>query len=154
MSKRSTCITIDSELHDKIKGDWNVSALAQMAMEIVLSTEFEDVATAMKVRHLEEEIDRFEAEARDAKIRYDRAIQRKIELTQIRDMTVQDFERMKVTSRLSSLIKSLSRIAIIHEYDEQAVRDNAEEILNNVMLLNPQFNLARHLERLKTIMDS
>lgn len=154
MAKRVTCISIDSELHDRIKDNWNVSALAQMAIEIVLSTEFEDVATAMKVRHLEEEIDNLEGEARDARVRVERATQRRDELIKIRDRTIQDFERAKVTSRLSSLIKSLSRIAIVYEYDEAEVRENAQDVLDSIMILNPGFNLTKHLDRLKNIMDS
>lgn len=154
MAKRSSVYIHGDKLEAlKEKGYESFNAIVNKTIDILLSEEFEDLAVEMKKNKIIEMIDEVNRDLVALKLREQSLMAERERLTRWRDTIQEEWDYTKNTVILSGYIKNLGRVIIACDYNEINVREAAQHLLDNITTLNPQFDLAKHIARLKDIMS-
>lgn len=140
------------ELEDR--GFGSVSDVIDRIADTLLSEEYDDIATQLRLQILDNKI--YETRVKLAEFRLAIAASEHdiVEFERMKVDTIKQWEYTKNTVRRTQHIKRLNRVIVAGEYDIHVVQETGKEIISNIMEIDPEFNLQAHVSRLKSILKS
>lgn len=126
--------------------------LLETAIDAALQNELDDIVVTLKLGRLEEEISLLEQTQLILERQAVEVGERLTYLRQARDQLKVDWEKTKMISKRSGLIRQLNQIAIATDYDANIVAENAKPIINELLKTDPAFDIEKHISRFKKIM--
>lgn len=154
MTRYSTSVTLDSDTVDKLKAHGlSVSGFARNALNAVVSEGFDDYLSTLKLKMIEDNMVAVQTEYNECQERM-QFLQSKLEtLKSIHERTQAEHEIAMTVGRLSLLTQQLNKVIVMNSYDVDTVADKAHQIIAEMLVLNPGFNLEQHVSRLKKVLD-
>lgn len=160
MNDFQTTVLIDKEKWEKLqKMGFQISSLTRAAMDQALDVSNEDLIFDMRIRRTEEEIQKLGAREQDLAMSLEGCRSRlnylKAELEQLKVDSV----RAVAVAKYSAVISRINRIIIHAGYDRNAIdmalsTEDGKKILEEMIGLNPTFDLTKQIQNIKAIMES
>jgi hypothetical protein len=145
MSRSKTTIYLDSDLAEalKEKTGMSISSICRLAMEMFASHEMDDVTFNLKLSMLDVERQNLLKQREHCNIKLE-------ELDELTDGIKFKYGEIKKRNRMQGLIQHLNGELITFCYDSERINmDNVREIIE----MNPDFDLVKHIERFKKIVE-
>ncbi len=151
----TTSVYVDLDLCEELeeKG-FTISQLANSALKIIGTEDFDDVAVEMRLTALDEQICEIEAYVTQLKSQLEWKEKQLEFLREQRETTITDWQLARDTVMVTRYVKSINQIIIACGYDKEMVEEMAAKHLEKLLRVNPTFNLERHIARFKKIMSS
>ena len=150
--RHNTSIVIEDGVVDSLRDlGYTLSGFTQTAVDVLLSEGFDDFAMALKLKLLEqEELDIDEEIIKsEARIAYLRRQKQRVE--ELRGIVHRNYEAAKASAVTCNLIDKLNHAIIMSGYDIESVKKTNKDTINELKNLNKDFDLARHIERIKKL---
>jgi hypothetical protein len=151
VQKGRTTVYVDMEKAQRIKEDLGIdlSKLASQALDIADSDLFGDIAVDLRTKIVDELIVETEDEIKKVEARLKLLQQRLLETTVKKEKIQFEYQRTKNSIMYSRLLYQLNQVAIASKYDVLATRVAAPDVLAEIMVISPLFNLEVHIAELK-----
>jgi hypothetical protein len=155
-----TSIIIEEEKKDRlIELGFNISAVCRAAIDQALDVTNDDLIFDMRIRRIEEEIITQSSKLEDLTIASDYCRSRLKYLKEERERLKADSIKAIEVAKYSAVVTKMNRIIIAANYDRIAIdmalaTDTGKTILEEMMGVNPSFDLTRQISNVKSIMDS
>lgn len=154
MGRYSTSVTLDSDTVDKLKAHGlSVSGFARNALNAVVSEGFDDYLVTLKLKMIEENLAAVHNEYNACQERMQYLQHKLSSLKEIHDRTVKEHEEAMTVGKLSLLVQQLNKAIIMSSFDAEETANRAHQTIAEMMVLNPDFNLTTHIQRLRAVID-
>ena len=150
-----TTLNLDEDDVEELKkrGMHNISEVARRAISATLSDYFDDVEIFLKMNMLEDNIEKID----DMVFAFNRKInnlnKRKESLLYQYENLKSEHEVIQRTTKLSSLIQRLNSQIVSNKFDPTITITTSQDLITQILQLNPKFDLISHIERMKVILD-
>lgn len=150
----TTSVYVDLDKAEEIgKKGFTVSQVVQTAMNLVLSDDFEDINVELRLKDLNDHIEKVKVEIAECEVKLELKRTLLERFTEQKETIENEWEAAKDTVVLAKHVRSLNQVIIASGYDVEVVRETAHELLEKIVEVNPQFDLDRHVKRFKDIMS-
>ena len=155
MGLKVTTLNLDEDDVEELKrrGMHNISEVARRAISATLSDYFDDVEIFLKMNIVEDNIEKID----DMVFAFNRKInnlnKRKEALVYQYEDLKSEHEAIQRTTKLSSLIQRLNSQIVTNKFNHDITITTSQDMINQILELNPKFDLIAHIERMKVILD-
>lgn len=155
MGLKVTTLNLDEDDVEELKrrGMHNISEVARRAISATLSDYFDDVEIFLKMNMVEDNIEKID----DMVFAFNRKInnlnKRKEALIHQYENLQNEHEAIQRTTKLSSLIQRLNSQIVTNNFSSDITLTTSQAMINQILELNPKFDLESHIERMKVILD-
>ena len=155
MGKMSTSsVYIESELIEQLaKKGLSLSQVAQAAVKLVLSDDFEDIAVEMRMSMLDDRIRKLEVDLSELNFQVEVKMKQLEYMKKEREQTEVEWKKARQTAVLTKYVRSLNQVIIASGYDQSLVKEMAGNTIQKILKVNPTFELEKHIIRFKKAMD-
>lgn len=155
MGKMSTSsVYIESELIEQLtKKGLSLSQVAQTAVKLVLSDDFEDIAVEMRMTMLDDRIRKLEVDLSELNFQVEVKMKQLEYMKKEREKTEVEWKKARQTAVLTRYVRSLNQVIIASGYDQSLVKEMAGDTIQKILKVNPTFDLEKHITRFKKAMD-
>ena len=155
MGKMSTSsVYIESELIEQLaKKGLSLSQVAQAAVKLVLSDDFEDIAVEMRMSMLDDRIRKLEVDLSELNFQVEVKMKQLEYMKKERERTEVEWKKARQTAVLTRYVRSLNQVIIASGYDQSLVKEMAGDTIQKILNVNPTFDLEKHIIRFKKAMD-
>jgi hypothetical protein len=151
VQKGRTTVYVDMEKAQRIKEDLGIdlSKLTSQALDIADSDLFGDLAVDLRTKITNELIVETEDEIKKVQDRLVMLNQRLVEAKDKKERIVIEWQRTKKSVMYSRMLYQLNQVIIAAKYDITAVRVAAPDVMDDILIVSPLFNLEVHIAMLK-----
>ena len=155
-----TAVMIEEEKKDRLlELGFNISAVCRAAIDQALDVSNDDLIFDMRIRRIEEEIVIQSGREQDITISLDYCRSRLKQLKEERERLKNESVRAIIVAKHSAIITKINRIIIAADYDRIAIDQAIETtygktIIEEMMEVNPSFDLTKQIANLKSVMES
>lgn len=155
MGKKVTTVNLDEDdvIELQRRGISNISEAARKGIKAMLSDYFDDVEVYIKIQIIEEEIEKIDDTLFNLNRRINKFNTQKKTLQSKLQSLHEEHETVLRVTRLSTLTQRLNSNIILNRFDLNLIESSANELITEIISLNPQFNLEHHILRMKEILD-
>lgn len=152
--KRNTSVTLDSELIEQVRNmGISVSRFTEKAMETLISDGFDDFTLSLKIKMYQDTLNEIRREQDACDQRYNDLEEQRISLETGLSDAQEQYEMAISIGKLSKLTQRLNRITIMNNYNPDIIVEKAHDIIKEMMILNPDFNLEQHIQSLRRVIN-
>ncbi len=155
MGKMTTSsVYIESDLVEQLaKKGLSLSQVAQAAVKLVLSDDFEDIAVEMRMSMLDDRIRKLKVDLTELNFQVEVKKKQLEYMEKERERTEVEWKKARQTAVLTRYIRSLNQVIIASGYDPSLVKEMAGDTIQKILKVNPTFDLEKHIIRFKKAMD-
>lgn len=154
MKKTYSVYVDDSKVTRARDLGFEISNLLDRTLDMVLSEEYEDMIIMNKLRIFDERIESTELSIIENQFRI-QILEKDLGMLKLeREALVKDYEYTKRIIHVNRLTQAVNQILILHDYNVDESMPFAQEIVDELKEINPEFNITEHAKRLKIIMTS
>lgn len=133
---------------------FELSPTLERSLDMVLSQEYEDLVISSKLAIFSERMEGLKLAIIECQYRL-KAYTLDLEtLVQEKEALLKDYEYTKKVIRINNLTQALNQTLIMQDYNVEVALEFANDIVDELISVNPSFNVYAHTERLKAIMNS
>ena len=131
MGKMSTSsVYIESELVEQLaKKGLSLSQVAQAAVKLVLSDDFEDIAVEMRMSMLDDRIRKLEVDLSELNFQVEVKMKQLEYMKKERERTEVEWKKARQTAVLTRYVRSLNQVIIASGYDQSLVKEMAGDTI-------------------------
>lgn len=160
MRDTRTTILVPLNQKDRLKElGFNLSAVCRAAIDQALDVTNDDLIFDMRIRRIEDEIVSQTSKLEDLTIASDYCRSRLKYLKEERERLKADSIKAIEVAKYSAVVTKMNRIIIAANYDRIAIdmalaTETGKTILEEMMGINPSFDLTKQISNVKSIMES
>jgi hypothetical protein len=155
MVKKTFSVYVDD---DKVKRarelGFELSTTLERSLDMVLSQEYEDLVMSSKLAVYSERIENLKLAIIESQYRLKTYTSDLDTLVQEKNALIKDYEYTKKVIRINNLTQTLNQTLIMQDYNIEVTLEFAGDIIEELIKINPSFDINVHAERLKIIMNS
>lgn len=150
-----TTLNLDEDDVEELKrrGMHNISEVARRAISATLSDYFDDVEIFLKMNMIEDNIEKIDDMLFAFNRKSNNLNKRKEALQYQYENLKSEHEAIQRTTKLSSLIQRLNSQIVTNKFNHELTITTSQDMLTQIINLNPKFDLPSHIERMKVILD-
>lgn len=140
-----TTIYIESDLCDMLreKTGMSISAICRLSMEMLANNDMNDVTLHLKLSRIQAQREKYQVE----KMFIEKQLE---ELDDLQGVVQVKYDETVKREYIQGLVQKLNGALIFNGYDKD---DIDPQLLKDIMVVNPNFNLTKHIERFKKIVE-
>lgn len=145
MTVMKTTIYIESDLCDMLreKTGMSISAICRLSMEMLANNDMNDVTLHLKLSRIQAQREKYQVE----KMFIEKQLE---ELDDLQGVVQVKYDETVKREYIQGLVQKLNGALIFNGYDKD---DIDPQLLKDIMVVNPNFNLTKHIERFKKIVE-
>ena len=153
--KKTYSVYVDDDKVNRARAlGFELSPTLERSLDMVLSQEFEDLVINSKLAIFNERISEIKIAVAECQYRL-KAYEDDLKTLELeKQALLKDYEYTKKVIHINNLTQTLNQILIMQDYDLTATQNMARDIIEDLVKVNPSFNLEMHAAKLKMIMGS